>query len=390
MTNSALQITDDKKEKKMGFSQLTIGPMNSGKTAYLIVQYNNLKLNNLKTLIIKPALDTRDYGVISSRILPNYKIKADYTLSHDEDIPVQDILRKQYDVVLVDEIQMFTEHQIKQLHYLTVISDVHVYMYGLLMSCTGEPFPASELANSLCDEVIKLHTINKQKQRKEYALKSDANGNPVDIANTSQIEAGDSIYKSVSKQEYFEVYKEHMYAKLMPKEFSLCMKVHPETEERIKLSLLAKLFNSSRPYSNLGNLWTITEKEADEDNHFIKLSKATVIGRTNETLELLDVGGTALIHTDVRVKRQTEAEPLIDLLERLRAKHIQLTFGDLEVTKQIYYNVPFCVGRNAYTFELLLIDGDIPENELGAEFKPLTEFTDTLTQHVIKQLQTKN
>lgn len=296
----------------MGRAELTIGPMNSGKTAYLIVQYNNLKLNNLKVLTMKPSLDTRDYGMIASRILPNYRIQVDKVLSPNDQVPINEILSENYDVILVDEIQMFTEHQVRQLHYLTVISDVHVYMYGLLMSCTGDPFKASMLAKALCDDVVELHTINKQKQRKEYAVKYDENNMPVDISKTEQIEAGDSIYKAVSKQEYFTIYGEYMKNYMGVSELPTVKDTEEEDVERVlavefsqttctesRRKVLKEILTSEYFIDNLLNVKFCKRDSAERDNTLVQLLKMTAIGRYTED-------GKLELFTVERINKSTE------------------------------------------------------------------------------------
>ena len=199
----------------MGLLEVTTGGMGTGKTAYLIVEYNNLVRNNLKVLTIKPKMDTRDYGIISSRILPNSDIKVDLLLGETDEVPVKEILLENYDVILVDEMQMFTEKQIKQLHYISVISETYVYMYGLMMSCTGEPFPSAMLANALADSRRTLRSINKYKDNRNYAIKY-SDGAPVNINTTSLIEAGgDSLYSAVSKREFFSIYSKYIENQLL-------------------------------------------------------------------------------------------------------------------------------------------------------------------------------
>ena len=117
----------------MGFYKVTVGVMGSSKSARAIAEVHNLKVRNLKTLVIKPELDTRDGGYICSRLIKD-KVKADLLLNHEESLPINDIISNNYDYIVVDEFHMLSEQQVKELYQITAISTTNVSMYGHRLS----------------------------------------------------------------------------------------------------------------------------------------------------------------------------------------------------------------------------------------------------------------
>ena len=96
----------------MGFFKVTVGVMGSSKSARAIAEVQNLRIRNLRTLVLKPALDTRDGGFICSRLIKD-KVKADMLLMPDEAMNVSEIISSNYDYIVVDEFHMLSENQVK-------------------------------------------------------------------------------------------------------------------------------------------------------------------------------------------------------------------------------------------------------------------------------------
>ena len=118
------------------------GTMFSGKSLSLISTYHTYKHNNKKVLALKPSKDTRDPGVIKSRMSP---VTVPCVLYHEEDslydVVVNTIEKSglRPDVIMIDEIQFSTLSQIDELHKVSKIAPV--MCYGLKVSYTGELFP---------------------------------------------------------------------------------------------------------------------------------------------------------------------------------------------------------------------------------------------------------
>lgn len=193
----------------MGFFKVTVGVMGSSKSARAIAEVQNLKIRNLKTLVLKPELDTRDGGYICSRLIKD-KVKADLLIKPDESIDVQHIIANNYDYIVVDEFHMLNEDQIKELYKISAISTTNISMYGLRMSWKGTPFASAALALGYADEIEMIKMVDKEQQPLSHHIKY-TNGIPSPLnENTGTIAIGDldkTSYTTVSKGDFYKIYK---------------------------------------------------------------------------------------------------------------------------------------------------------------------------------------
>lgn len=193
----------------MGFFKVTVGVMGSSKSARAIAEVQNLKIRNLKTLVLKPELDTRDGGYICSRLIKD-KVKADLLIKPDESIDVQHIIANNYDYIVVDEFHMLNEDQIKELYKISAISTTNISMYGLRMSWKGTPFASAALALGYADEIEMIKMVDKEQQPLSHHIKY-TNGVPSPLnENTGTIAIGDldkTSYTTVSKGDFYKIYE---------------------------------------------------------------------------------------------------------------------------------------------------------------------------------------
>lgn len=193
----------------MGFFKVTVGVMGSSKSARAIAEVQNLKVRNLKTLVLKPELDTRDGGYICSRLIKD-KVKADLLIKPDESIDVQHIISNNYDYIVVDEFHMLNEDQIKELYKISAISTTNISMYGLRMSWKGTPFASAALALGYADEIEMIKMVDKEQQPLSHHIKY-TNGVPSPLnENTGTIAIGDldkTSYTTVSKGDFYKIYE---------------------------------------------------------------------------------------------------------------------------------------------------------------------------------------
>ncbi|MDF2878709.1 MAG: hypothetical protein K0S30_1805 [Clostridia bacterium] len=193
----------------MGFFKVTVGVMGSSKSARAIAEVQNLKVRNLKTLVIKPELDTRDGGYICSRLIKD-KVKADILLKPEESLDVNDIIFNNYDYIVVDEFHMLSEQQINELYKLSAVSTVNISMYGLRMSWKGTPFPSAALALGYADEIEIIRMVDKDQNTLNHHIKY-TNGVPSQLVSDEQtIVIGDldkTNYTTVSKHDFYKIYK---------------------------------------------------------------------------------------------------------------------------------------------------------------------------------------
>ena len=193
----------------MGFFKVTVGVMGSSKSARAIAEVQNLKVRNLKTLVLKPALDTRDGNFICSRLIKD-QVKADILLKVDESLNISEIIADNYDYIVVDEFHMLSEEQIKELYQISAISSTNISMYGLRMSWKGTPFPSAALALGYADEIEMIKMVDKDQNLLSHHIKY-TNGMP-----SSLIEEGETIvvgdlsatsYATVSKVDFYKIYQ---------------------------------------------------------------------------------------------------------------------------------------------------------------------------------------
>lgn len=193
----------------MGLFKVTVGVMGSSKSARAIAEVQNLRIRNLKTLVIKPELDTRDGGYICSRLIRD-KVKADLLLAVNEMIDIEGIIKEGYDYIVVDEFHMLSEAQIKQLYRITAISESNVSMYGLRMSWKGIPFASAALALGYADEIEMIKMVDDAQMQLSHHVKY-TNGKPSPLKDDSEtIVVGDldeTTYQTVSKAEFYKIYR---------------------------------------------------------------------------------------------------------------------------------------------------------------------------------------
>ncbi len=111
--------------------------MKSGKSEYLIRMFNELRYSDIKGIVFKPAVNTRERGIASrgsdmqlDAIIVDENNPAEI-LSYLESLDCK--------FVGVDEAQFFADDLVEVIEEL-LQKDYHVIVCGLLLSFRGEPF----------------------------------------------------------------------------------------------------------------------------------------------------------------------------------------------------------------------------------------------------------
>ncbi|MGL6083886.1 MAG: thymidine kinase [Gammaproteobacteria bacterium] len=141
----------------MAKKQIILGTMNATKSAQLIMKAFNLRAKQgKKVLAFKPATDNRDaYGYITSRALSE-RLPA-IVIERDDNLKMTTaVWSKNPHVILVDEIQFFTEKQIEELTAISHNYGIPIYVYGLMMSFNGKMFDTVKRAIECGFEVVTL------------------------------------------------------------------------------------------------------------------------------------------------------------------------------------------------------------------------------------------
>ena len=190
----------------MGKLYFRYGAMNSGKTTALIQVAHNYQERGMKTLIIKPGIDSKGDNKIISRL--DIVRDVDIMAKKEDDLfkIIESIQKDKGNIhcILVDEAQFLTKKQAKQLFRASVIQDIPVICYGLRTDFLLKGFEGSKELLLLAHSIEELKTICK------CGRKAIANGRKINdkfVFHGAQvaIEGKDNVkYESLCAQCYYE------------------------------------------------------------------------------------------------------------------------------------------------------------------------------------------
>ncbi|UOX40484.1 thymidine kinase [Aeromonas phage GomatiRiver_11] len=176
--------------------------MNSGKSSHLLQVAFNYKERGMRTVILKPAIDTRDGATVSSRI--GLSAPAEMVGYNDNLKAIVDCKNEIEPIhcVLVDEAQFLTIKQVKQLADIVDYMQIPVMCYGLLSDSNGFLFPASSELLILAEEKVEHKTICWCGSKATMTLRVDETGNKI-WGDTVSI-GGNDRYVSVCRKHWKE------------------------------------------------------------------------------------------------------------------------------------------------------------------------------------------
>jgi len=122
---------------KPGYLEAIFGPMKSGKSEYLIRMFNELRYSDIKGIVFKPAVNTRETGIASRGSDMQLEAIVVDEKHPEEILSYLDGLECKF--VGVDEAQFFTDDLVDVIQQL-IRKEYHVIVCGLLLSFRGEPF----------------------------------------------------------------------------------------------------------------------------------------------------------------------------------------------------------------------------------------------------------
>ncbi|WNV45977.1 thymidine kinase [Aeromonas phage AerS_266] len=219
--------------KKIYFN---FGPMNSSKTATLIMSHFNYREQAQNPIILKPALDDRDgeqefvkcrAGLSANAVLFDRKenlfnlaahlagaeerhfdvrvataMKAMHIENppseHEQMVNFGKSFDKRVDCFLVDEVQFLTEKQVKELTDIVDYLDIPVLAFGLRNDFQGKPFPASAFIMANAEELKELKGICHCKRKATHVLRVDESGNVIREGDQICV-GGNDLYYSVCR-----------------------------------------------------------------------------------------------------------------------------------------------------------------------------------------------
>lgn len=191
----------------MGTLTFIHGTMHSSKTAQLLMEAYNRKLQGKRIVAIRPNIDTRTReGVIKSRTpldeIECLMIGPEETFS--EVLEQTDLTET--DRIMIDEAQFLTKEQVYELHVLTIVRNIDVVAYGLKNSYVeGQLFEGSAALLFYADKISEITTDCQLCNKKATQNLRVVDGTPVyegGIVNIGDIK-GEEKYLQVCNEHYF-------------------------------------------------------------------------------------------------------------------------------------------------------------------------------------------
>ena len=145
-----------REQSRMAKLIFNYGVMGSGKTTSLLQTKYNYEKKNLRTLLIKPRIDTKGTTEVISRIGLHCQVDI---LLDAEDIIMKRVGIEKPSIILVDEAQFLTRKQIDELFLISKMYDILVECYGLRTDFQTEGFEGANRLLQIADELHENTTI---------------------------------------------------------------------------------------------------------------------------------------------------------------------------------------------------------------------------------------
>lgn len=130
------------------------GAMGSSKTANALMVAYNYKERGKKALLAKPLTDTREVGVIHSRIGLEQPC-----ISVEELVQMNDTVLKQYDCFIIDEAQFCKKSDIEFFVHIVDDLGIPVICYGLRADFQQNLFEGSQWLLAWADKIEEIKTV---------------------------------------------------------------------------------------------------------------------------------------------------------------------------------------------------------------------------------------
>lgn len=181
--------------------------MNSGKSLAVLTKNYMLQEKGFVTVLMKPAVDTRSDGTISTRL----GVESECIIVGNDELPSEHVLKSSNlkpDAVLVDEAQFFTEEQIWDLAKIVDRWNIDVYCYGLRIDWQGEFFSGSETLFKIADELYPIENLCKYYKGSPayFHVKLGGSDESVEIGS-------EDLYESVSRCRWQEWQQQRIFDK---------------------------------------------------------------------------------------------------------------------------------------------------------------------------------
>lgn len=154
------------------------GAMGCSKTAQALITKFNYEEKNMKVLLLKPSIDTRDGAdIVRSRI--GLEAKAVVVAPEDD---IFALFAQQYfdrAAVIVDECQFLKEEQVDQLAQIVIEYDIPVFCFGLSTDFTTHLFEGSRRLFEIAESITEIKSVCKCGKKATVNARVDNKGNVV-------------------------------------------------------------------------------------------------------------------------------------------------------------------------------------------------------------------
>jgi thymidine kinase len=179
--------------------------MNAGKSAILLQSAYNYHERGMKTLLLKPEVDTRD--PLSNHIVSRIGIKAQAEV-FSADTNLEEFIKQYYnktkvDCILLDESQFLTPDQVWQLASISDVFGIPVMCYGLRTDFKGNLFPGSATMLAIADDVREIRTLCWCGRKATMTMRFDAEGKAITDGNQVDV-GGNEKYISLCRRHWLE------------------------------------------------------------------------------------------------------------------------------------------------------------------------------------------
>lgn len=151
------------------------GAMGCSKTAQALITKFNYEERNMKVLLLKPSVDTRDgVSTVKSRI---GLMKPCLSVSSEQNI--YDLYKNEYtdcQVVIVDECQFLTPKQVDELDDIVIDFNVPVLCFGLATDFLTHLFPGSKRLFEIAESITEIKSVCKCGSKATVNARIDENG----------------------------------------------------------------------------------------------------------------------------------------------------------------------------------------------------------------------
>lgn len=183
------------------------GTMSSAKSLNLLAKAHQFEQAGSRIMIAKPSLDTRDKGVIRSRVGLERECELIHEYTDIEDLVYNYSL---IDALFIDEVQFLTVEQVQQLWRIAKFANVRVFCYGLKTDFKNQLFDASAKLFVMADKTEELVSKcalcdNKATTHIKYGGSSEVN----EVGDIKPNNNNNVIYESVCQ----ECYHKHQNSK---------------------------------------------------------------------------------------------------------------------------------------------------------------------------------